>query len=223
MNRRNRDLKIKWIFFDIGSTVMDEEQGYVARYVDAEAEMIAKFGRKLSYEGEIKPLLIEGACLRMAPATYVSEKLGITRTKYHRDLEAPYPSTLETLRELKKNYKIGVIANQPPKLEESLVSRGFEGVFDRVFGSDDLGMDKPEHRFFLHAMREVGCAPEEAVMVGDRIDNDIIPAKELGMHSIRVRTGYFAADTPKNDAEVADVTIDSLPEIIEALKKIENM
>ena len=84
-------------------------------------------------------------------------------------------------------------------------------------------MDKPEHKFFIHAMREVGCTPEEAVMVGDRIDNDIIPAKELGMHSIRVRTGYFAADTAKNDAEVADVEINCLPEIIDAMKKIENM
>ena len=201
---------------------MDEEQGYVARFDDAEAEMIAKFGRKIPYE-EIKPLLIEGACLRMAPATHACNTLGITRTAYHRDLEVPYPGTLEALRELKKNYKLGVIANQPPKLEESLNERGFEGIFDRVFGSDDLGMDKPEHRFFLHAMSEVGCKPEEAVMVGDRIDNDIIPSKELGMHSVRVRTGYFAADTAKNDAERADAEIDSLTELAEAIAKIENM
>ena len=46
------------------------------------------------------------------------------------------------------------------------------------------------------------CRPENAVMVGDRLDNDIRPAKELGMKTIRIRKGIAVYAKPSCEAEI---------------------
>lgn len=39
---------------------------------------------------------------------------------------------------------------------------------------------KPDPKLFTIACAQAGCAPEDAVMIGDRLDNDIAPAKAIG-------------------------------------------
>lgn len=52
--------------------------------------------------------------------------------------------------------------------------------------SFETGHRKPEPTNFLKALDELGVEPEEAVMVGDTYQHDILPAIELGMHTIWV-------------------------------------
>ena len=61
------------------------------------------------------------------------------------------------------------------------------------------------------------CKPENAVMVGDRLDNDIRPSKELGMKTIRIRKGIAAYAKPSCASEVPDLTVNSLSEVIGVL------
>ena len=49
----------------------------------------------------------------------------------------------------------------------------------------------PDRRIFEIALERSGCKPENAVMIGDRIDNDIVPAKQLGMKTIWIKTGIW--------------------------------
>ncbi|NXS97001.1 HDHD2 protein, partial [Jacana jacana] len=57
---------------------------------------------------------------------------------------------------------------------------------------------KPEATFFLEALRGTGCAPEEAVMIGDDCRDDVGGAQNVGMRGILVRTGkYRPADEDK--------------------------
>ena len=51
-------------------------------------------------------------------------------------------------------------------------------------------------------------------MVGDRLDNDIRPAKELGMQTIRIRKGLAKYMRPACADEKPDFTVDSLTEIL---------
>lgn len=55
-----------------------------------------------------------------------------------------------------------------------------------------------------------GCWPENAVMVGDRIDNDIVPAKKMGMHTIWVKQGYGKYWVIQQEGEVQVDSIVSL-------------
>ena len=62
-----------------------------------------------------------------------------------------------------------------------------------------MGRSKPAPNLFLSALEAVGCAPEEACMVGDRIDNDIRPAKKLGMNEYRAK--LYAGGVKNIDAD----------------------
>ena len=75
------------------------------------------------------------------------------------------------------------------------------------------GVAKPDERIFELAMERADCSPEEAVMIGDRLDNDIAPAKRLGITTIRVLQGYGKYSSPLSDYEIPDFTVSCLDEI----------
>jgi putative hydrolase of the HAD superfamily len=86
--------------------------------------------------------------------------------------------------------------------------------------SDDLGLQKPDPALFVHALKTAEVEPARAVMVGDRLDYDVRPAKEAGMRTIWVLRGE-APDDPtaeqlaETDAAVRDLT--ELPGAVEHL------
>jgi HAD superfamily hydrolase (TIGR01549 family) len=46
--------------------------------------------------------------------------------------------------------------------------------------STEVGLEKPDPAIFQLALSQSGCEPPQAVMIGDRLDNDIRPARLLG-------------------------------------------
>jgi HAD superfamily hydrolase (TIGR01458 family) len=50
---------------------------------------------------------------------------------------------------------------------------------------------KPSSEFFRAALHRLGFPPEDTVMVGDDLEADVLPAMELGIHGVLVRTGKF--------------------------------
>jgi ribonucleotide monophosphatase NagD (HAD superfamily) len=50
-------------------------------------------------------------------------------------------------------------------------------------------------------------------MVGDRLDNDIAPAKRLGMQTIRVLQGFARHQRPRSAAEEPDHTIRAIADL----------
>ena len=72
---------------------------------------------------------------------------------------------------------------------------------------------KPDPRIFETALEKAGCPPHEAVMIGDRLDNDVAPAKALGMKTVRVRQGFGVLQSPRSEADTPDFEIGSLSEL----------
>ena len=66
-------------------------------------------------------------------------------------------------------------------------------------------------------MQKSGCNPEHAVMVGDRIDNDVTPAKSLGWKTIRVKQGLFQAQVPLSAEQVPDYEVRQLGDVLKIL------
>ena len=58
-----------------------------------------------------------------------------------------------------------------------------------------------------------GCGAQEAVMIGDRLDNDIFPAKKLGMKTIWIRQGFSIYQHPVSKEYEPDETVESLMEL----------
>ena len=115
-------------------------------------------------------------------------------------------------------YKIGIIANQSAGTAQRLEKWGLLKYISLVLSSAEEGIAKPESEIFLRALSRAECEPCEAVMIGDRLDNDIYPAKKLGMKTVRVKQGFCAYQKPVDEAHTPDMTIDSLAEIIDILK-----
>jgi HAD superfamily hydrolase (TIGR01549 family) len=142
----------------------------------------------------------------------IQEKL-----KFRKELEKPFASADAVLKELSHHYRIGIIANQSPGTAERLESYGLRRYVDVLACSAEEGVSKPDPELYAVALKQAGCEPEEAVMIGDRIDNDIIPAKKLGMRTIRILQGYGRFQPELEGQEHADWTIEALEQLIPLL------
>lgn len=87
-----------------------------------------------------------------------------------------------------------------------------------VTASAEEGVAKPDSEIFLRALKRADCLPENAAMIGDRIDNDIEPANRLGMRTIWVRQGFSIYQQPINEYQVADYVVDRLQDVLGVLK-----
>lgn len=128
-----------------------------------------------------------------------------------------YADSEECLRKLSKNYKIGVIANQPLGTSQRLENFGIRKYIDLVVASAEEGVSKPDRRIYEIALDRSSCKPENAVMIGDHIDNDIVPAKQLGMKTIRIKQGLGSLWNTLDESEKADIEVNNLSDILKYL------
>ncbi len=105
--------------------------------------------------------------------------------------------------------RVLIAGNQPPQARAALEAMDL-GV-DAILISDELGAQKPTAAFFDAVVDAAGVAPGEIAYVGDRLDNDVLPARRAGMRTVLLKRGpwgYLHAERP--DAALADVVTDSL-------------
>lgn len=127
--------------------------------------------------------------------------------------DALYADVVPCLDTLVGTYRLGVIANQPTSVRAAMDRDGLTRFFEVWGVSDDLGLQKPDPRLFAQVLTTAGVSPARTVMVGDRLDYDVRPAKLAGMRAIWVLRGE-APDRPTDDqVGEADAAVRSLEEI----------
>ena len=202
---------IKWIFFDLGSTLIDETVADTRRILEmiSGTDITEEAFREKRFE-----MIRKGLNGDLSTIDY----FGLTKTPWHSEDEVPYPDVVSTLMELKqRGYKLGVIANQNYGTEDRLNNWNLHHFFDVIAASAELRMAKPDSAFFEWALNQADCYPQNAVMVGDRMDNDMAPANRLGMHTVRLLRGLGAYHKPQTDDEKPEYTISSLAELLDLL------
>jgi FMN phosphatase YigB (HAD superfamily) len=123
-----------------------------------------------------------------------------------RDLHHDALPCLAALRA--RNLRLGAAGNMYAHHEDFLRPH-----VDFVGSSERWGVEKPDAGFFAHIVAEAGAPAAEILYVGDRVDNDVLPALAAGLQAVRIRRGAHAAvDSPEGT-----ITIDSLVELPEAL------
>lgn len=195
--------KITHIFFDIGSTLVDETECYNHRIRD----MIT--GTDITFEqfSEKRELIGFGEAAKF---------FGLTKTPWHSEDERLFPEAKDILRYLcDKGYVLGIIANQAPGTEQRLEKWGIRQYFSSITASAEEGVSKPDTEIFHRAFDKAGCSVENSVMIGDRLDNDIVPANALGMKTVWIKKGLGVYNTPRSDFERPDYTITNLMELKE--------
>jgi len=97
----------------------------------------------------------------------------------------PYPDTLKTLEKLKKEFKLGLVTNAFPLsfkvLETKFKIRKF---FNTLIISYEAGLLKPDYKMFELALKNLKCKKEEALMVGDNLEDDVKAARKFGINSV---------------------------------------
>lgn len=112
---------------------------------------------------------------------------------------------------------LGLAANQPVRVLEDLDRHGIGRYFSHREVTEHHGFRKPDVRLFLRACEGLGVQPAETIMVGDRVDNDIAPARLLGMRTVLLRTGRHIEQQPRSWDEVPDFEVRSVAEIATAI------
>jgi FMN phosphatase YigB (HAD superfamily) len=126
-----------------------------------------------------------------------------------RDLHADALPCLTALRA--RGLRVGAAGNMHAHHEEFLRPH-----VDFVGSSERWGVEKPDADFFAHVVEAAGVPAEEILYVGDRVDNDVVPARAAGLHALRVRRGALA----RVESPAGIITIGSLTELPEALGSV---
>ena len=199
---------ITHIFFDLGSTLYDES-ACIAKRIDGALSQAGAPPREVFIQK-----INELAMMSWQSVKDAAEFFGLAVPPWDSSLERLYPGAAEVLEALSKKYSLGVIANQSAGGEARMAERGIRKFFDTVVLSAEAGVAKPDPEIFRLALRLSGCKAENAAMIGDRVDNDIAPAKRLGMKTVWVRQGMFAEARFSRLDEGADYIVYNLRELL---------
>jgi len=226
--------KIKAVFFDIDDTLYDStlhaemvrrnaikamiEAGLVISEeegLEAVKEIVAEKGS--NYEKHFDDLL-QRFGYQSNPRIIAA---GIVA--YHTTKAAylvPYPDTVPTLLELRdRGYKLGIITEgRSVKQWEKLIRLGLQHFFHAVVISEDIGQGKIGPEIFRLAAERIDIKPNQAAMVGDRLDKDIVGAKAAGMKTIQLKKGRYKEHKPRNPQEEPDYVIGNLKDLLRILK-----
>jgi len=133
-----------------------------------------------------------------------------------------YPDVAGCFRDLDAaGFRLAIAGNQPGDIEAPIRALGLP--VELVAASATWGVEKPAPAFYERLSAELGLSPGQIAYVGDRVDNDVVPARAAGMVSIFIRRGpwgYIHARRP--GAERAHIKIESLAELPAALSAWNN-
>jgi HAD superfamily hydrolase (TIGR01549 family) len=123
-----------------------------------------------------------------------------------------YPDVRPTIDELKDaGYVVGIAGNQTPRAGQLI--RELKLPVHFIMTSDELGAEKPDVAFFEKLLDSQGLQPARTVYVGDRYENDILPAQQAGMRGILLRRGPWGYVNANHPEARAAPRIDSLTEL----------
>jgi HAD superfamily hydrolase (TIGR02253 family) len=140
---------------------------------------------------------------------------------YRRAREAAlvlYPHVTLTLVELMKmNMKLAVVSDAPSREAWlRLCYLNLHHLFDAVVTFDDTKMRKPNREPFEEALKRLGVKAEEALMIGDWAERDVVGAAQVGMKTIFARYG----DTFGTVVSHADYEVDDITQVIDIVKQL---
>jgi HAD superfamily hydrolase (TIGR01509 family) len=199
---------LRAVFFDVGETLVDETRywGEHARRLGTTPHVVwAALGAVIEAGGEHHRRVFARLGAEVPEEEVVYGRFDL------------YPDALPCLEALRAaGYFVGVAGNQSEALERW--ARAETLPVDWIASSASLGVEKPAPAFFRRLVEAARCEPDEAAYVGDRVDNDVLPARKAGLFAVHVRRGPWGYLQP--GAERADLRVASLAELPEALRGV---
>jgi len=226
---------IKAIIFDLDNTLLDfikMKQFAVKAAITAMNEAGLEVDEEKAYEDIFNLYMEKGWENQQVFDDYLTQTVGEVSNKilaagivsYRRAREATllvYPNVKKTLIELiKMGIKLAVVSDAPSREAwMRLYYLNLHHVFEPVLTFDDTGVRKPSPKPFEMALKHLDVQPEEALMIGDWPDRDVVGAKQIGMKTIFARYG----DTFGTVESGADWDINDVYEVVGIIKELNNV
>ena len=226
---------LKNIFLDAGEVILNEEnfENYMANII---TKVIQNYCKNYSLENYWNDA--SDAVYRFVPRTYeyilYKNIVNIDKFKKAKQIKKNEEQKIlnndfKLMEEIKgfveqfsRNYKIGILGQYGLKFWNFLEERNILQYFTFTEIQDDYKITKPDPRYFEAILNKCNCKAKECIMVGDRIDKDIIPAKMIGMKTIRIKTGLHKNQEPRIPEEIPDLTVNKIEDInIETIKAMD--
>jgi HAD superfamily hydrolase (TIGR01509 family) len=189
---------VEAVVFDVGETLVDETGMWT----------------RVARAGGLTPFTLMaglGATIALErPHDDVWELLGVDRPEGTWALDDWYPDALPAVARLRAaGYGVFASGNVPEVVEAGLAPH-----FDGVASAARWGVWKPEPGFFERVVDLAGVAAAKIAYVGDRVDNDVLPARAAGMVAVHIRRGPWGyLQTPPQDA-IRIRSLDELPAVL---------
>lgn len=200
------------VVFDVGEVLIDETRVWgiwadilgVSRFTFA-----AVLGAAIA-QGEDHELVFP----HIAPNTEWREFEGEHERRYGgfapQDVYADVRPCLTELQTM--GIRVGIAGNQPARRREQLLA--LDLPHDVLALSDDLMVSKPSADFFAAIQKLTGATePAQVLYVGDRVDNDVLPAMDFGMRTCWLRRGPWGQLQDLPDGAVPDLVLEGLGEL----------
>jgi HAD superfamily hydrolase (TIGR01549 family) len=107
--------------------------------------------------------------------------------------------------------RVAIAGNQPVRRREQLAALGLPA--EELIVSDEVGVSKPDPAFFALVVARLGVTASEVLYVGDRVDNDMVPALEAGMATCWLRRGPWGRLQDLPDGLEVDIELEGLGEL----------
>jgi HAD superfamily hydrolase (TIGR01549 family) len=205
----------RWVVLDVGETIIDETRVW-SIWADMlgipRLTFLAGFGAVLARGGEHRDVfeLFNVADWRTAWPEHEAIYGGFQAD----DL---YPDAIPAMDALRASgYRVAVIGNQPSSRVEELRRIGVEA--EVIAMSAEMGAAKPSRRFFDRTLELIGSPlPSSVAYVGDRVDNDVLPAVVAGMRAVWIRRGPWGFIERLPDGVQPALIVESLAELAERI------
>ena len=226
---------IKAIIFDLDNTLLDfvkMKQFSVKAAITAMNEAGLDVDEKKAYEDIFDLYMERGWENQQVFDDYLNQTVGEVSNKilaagivsYRRAREATllvYPNVNKALIQLiKMGINLAVVSDAPSREAwMRLYYLNLHHVFDPVLTFDDTGVRKPSPKPFQMALDYLKIKPNEAIMIGDWPERDVVGAKEIGMKTIFARYG----DTFGTVDSGADWDVNDVYEVVNIIKGLNHV
>ena len=217
-----RRMPIEWVFLDVGGILFSDASYFTSLYeaIAAVAPDTARAAYDEKFDalraGQSEPFSEALVAAFVAdPALHADVRVEADIRWEARGYRADelYPEVPTVLPVLARTYKLACITNHFSWVRDRAREAGFAEHVSVWAISAEIGVDKPSPEIFEYALRSAGTDASKVVMVGDRLDRDIAPAKNLGMRTVWVLRNEAPDEPTDAQREVPDATVRSLEEV----------
>lgn len=154
-----------------------------------------------------------------AASDALAARLAATYRDTYRESRRAVAGAAELLAAVKQRARIGIVSNNLlDEQQEKLRTCALDAFVDALVVSEEIGVSKPDPAIFRVALERIGCAPGDAVMVGDSWSADVTGARAAGIRAVWFNPRRLAAP----DESVVVAQLESFEPVSDAMGIIFN-